>query len=87
MDALAEMFKRWRINDAGYYESGSANVDDTKGDPAHDPKVATHTGDRKKRKVMDTNNKYLQQTLLSNQTLLIITSTIDPQIDDKVTAS
>ena len=33
---------------------------------------------------MDTSNRYLQQKLLSNQTLQIITTTIDPRILDMV---
>ena len=47
--------------------------------------VATHTSDGKK--VTDTSNKHLQQNLLINQTLLIITTPIDPQIDDMVATS
>ena len=83
-DALAETLKWLTINDAGYYESDLANKSDAKGDPASDPKVATNTSDRKKRKVTDTSNRYLQQKLLSNQTLLIITTRIHPRIDGRV---
>ena len=50
-DALSETLKGWTINDAGYYDS---DKNDTKGDPAIHPKVATHTSDGKKRKVTDT---------------------------------
>ena len=49
--ALAEALKGLTINDAGYYESDSANVNDAKGDLASNPKVATHTSDGKKRKL------------------------------------
>ena len=59
------------------------NKNDAKGDPASDPKVATRTSDRKKIKGTDTSNIYLYRKLLSNQTLLIITTTIDPWIDDR----
>ena len=48
------------------------------------PKVATHTCDGKKRKITDTSNVNLQQKLLSNQTLPIITTTIDHPIPDRV---
>ena len=73
------------INDAGYYESDSENANYSKGNPARNPKIDTHTSDGKKGKVTDTRNRDLQQTLLSNQTLPIITTTMDPQIDDGVT--
>ena len=46
-DTLAEMLKGLTINDAGYYESDPANANDTKGDPASDPKVCTHATDGK----------------------------------------
>ena len=36
---------------------------------------------------MDTSNRYLQHKLLSNRTLLIITTTIDPRIDNRVATS
>ena len=58
-------------------------MNDAKGDPASDPKIATHNSDGKKIKVTDTSNKYLQQKLLSNQNLPIITTTIDPRIDNR----
>ena len=60
-DALAETLKGLTINDAGFYESDSANKNDAKGDPASNPKVATHTSKGKKRKVTDTSNGDLQQ--------------------------
>ena len=78
-DALAETLKIFKINDARYYES-EKNV--AKGDPASNPKVATHTSDRKKKS--DTSNGNLKQILLSNRTLPIITITIDPRIPDMV---
>ena len=52
-DALTETFKGLTINKAGYYETGK---NDAKGDPASDPKVATHTSDGKKIKVTDPSN-------------------------------
>ena len=80
-DALAETFKRLTINNAGYYYSDN---NDAKGNPTIDSKVATHTCDRKKRKVTDTSNGILQQKLLINRNFLIITTSIDPQIPDRV---
>ena len=53
MDVLAEILKGLTINDTGYYELDSANENYAKGDPAKDPKVATHTSDGKRRKVTD----------------------------------
>ena len=73
------------INDTRYYDSESANANDSKVDPARNPKIATQTSDGKKGKVTDTRNGDLQQKLLSNQTLPIITITMDPHIDDGVT--
>ena len=83
-DVLAESLKGLTINDAGYYESESANENNAKGDPASDPKVYTHTSDRNKIKVTGTSNGNLQQKLLSNRTLPIITTKIDPPILDRV---
>ena len=82
-DALEEMLKGLTINDAEYYESDSANANDAKGNPSSDPKIATHTSDGKKRKVMDTSNRDLQRKLFSNRTLLIITTTMDPGMGDR----
>ena len=48
-------------------------------------KVATHTIDRNIRNVTD--NVNLQQKMLINRTLLITTTPIDPQIDDRVATS
>ena len=79
LDALSETLKGLTINNVEYYES---DKNDAKGDPSRDPKEDTHTSDGKKRKVTDTSNRNLQQKLLSNWTLLIITTTIDPQIPD-----
>ena len=62
------------INDARYYESESANDNDSK-----------DTSDGKKGKVTDTRHGDLQQKLWSNRTLPIITTTMDPRIDDRVT--
>ena len=83
-DTLAETLKGLTINNAGYYESDSVNANGAKGDPASDPKISNHTSDVNKIKVTDTSNGDLQQKLLSNRTLPIITTTIDPWIDDRV---
>ena len=84
LDALAETLKLLTIKDAGYSESDSASANDATSNQASDPKIATHTSDEKKRKSIDTSNRYLQQKLLRNQTLPIITTMIDPRIDDRV---
>ena len=81
--ALEEMLKGLTINDSEYYESDSANASDAKVNPASYPKIASHTSDGKKRKVMNTSNGDLQQKLLSNRTLPIITTTMDPWIGDR----
>ena len=78
---LAETLKWLTINDSGYYES---DKNDAKGNTESDPKTVTHTRDDKKRKVTDTSNGKLQQKLLINRTLPIITTTIDPHITDMV---
>ena len=59
-------------------------MNDAKGDPASDPETVTHTSDGKKRKVTYTSNRDLQQTLLNNGTLLIVTTTMDPRIDNRI---
>ena len=69
------------INDAGYYNS---DKNDAEGDPASNPKVYTHTSDGKKRKVTDISNENLQQKLIINRILPIITMKIDPRIPDRV---
>ena len=79
LDALAETLKGLTINNAGYYH---LDKNDAEGNPSSNPKVATHTSDRKKIKVTDTSNGNLQQNLLINWTLLIITMTIDLRIPD-----
>ena len=56
--ALVETWKGLKINDARYYES---DKNDAKGDPARYLKVATHTSDEKRIKVIDTSNGILQQ--------------------------
>ena len=42
LDTLSETLKMLTINNAGYYESNSLNVNGAKGDPESDPKIATH---------------------------------------------
>ena len=44
-DALEETLEGLTINNAGYYEPDSVNVNDAKCDPARDLEVATHTSD------------------------------------------
>ena len=66
-DALAEIIIGSTINNAEYNELYSAKKKDAKGHPAIDPKVATHTSNRKKREVREISNGYLQHKLLSNR--------------------
>ena len=80
-DALAETLPGLTINHAGYYNS---EKNDVEGNPEKYLKLATHTSDGKKRKFTDTSNGNLQQKLLINRTLPIITMTIDPRIPDRV---
>ena len=61
LNDLEETLKELTINDDGYYESESSNRNDTRGDPASDPKTVTHTSDRKKINFTDTRNRDLQQ--------------------------
>ena len=81
---LAETLKGLKIKDAGCYESESENANDAKGDSESDPKIDTHTSDVNKRKITDTSNGDLQQKLLINRSLPIITTMLDPWIDDRV---
>ena len=83
LDTLAETLNDLKINNTGYYNS---DKNDGEGDPKSDPKVATHTSDRKKRKVTetDTNNRNYPQKILINRTLLMITTPIDLWIMDGV---
>ena len=80
-DALAETLKVLTINNAGYY---NPDKNDAEGNIASNQKVATHTSYGKKRKVTDNTNINLQQKLLINQNLLIITTIIDPRIPVRV---
>ena len=80
LDVLAETLRGLTINNAGYYH---LYKNDAEADPASNPKVATHTSDEKN-KVTDTTNENLQQKLLINRTLPIITMTIDTRITDRV---
>ena len=59
LDDLAETLKELTINDSGYYVSNSANANESKGDPASDPKTFHHTSDKKKRKVTYTSKGIL----------------------------
>ena len=81
---LTETFKDSTINDAEYYASDSVNANNENGDTEINPKTVTHTSDRKKIKVIDTSNIIMQQKLLSNRTLLVVTTTMYPRIDDMI---
>ena len=81
---VVEILKGLKTNNAGYYESGSANKNDANRDTASNLRTVTHTSDGKKRKVTDTSNVYLQQKLLSKRTLPFVTTTMDTWIDDMI---
>ena len=68
------------INDSEYYHS---EEDDAESDPNSDPKVATHTSDRKKRNITDTNtnNRKSLHKLLINWLLLDIIPVNTPLVD------
>ena len=82
-DDLEYTLKDLTINDTEYYVSNSDTVNDTKGDPASNPKTVTHTSDGKG-KVTDTSNGNLQQKLLNNRTLLVAIPTLNPRIDNRI---
>ena len=84
LDELEETLKDFIINDAEYYVSDSANVNDAKGNPASDLKTFTYTSDGKKINITDISNAIFQQALLSNRTLPIVTTTMDPSINDRI---
>ena len=69
------------INDAGYYNLDKNDAEDNQKSA---PKVDTHTSDEKERKVTETTNRNPPQKLLSNRTLPIITTLIDPWIPDGI---
>ena len=83
-DDLAETLNYLTINDSEYYISDSVNANNEKGDPASNPKTVTHTSGGNKRKVENTSNETLQQKLLSNRTLPVVTTTMDPRIDNRI---
>ena len=59
-------------------------MNDAKCNPASKPKIVTHTSDSKNRKVTDTSNGDLQQTLLINRTFPIVTTTMYSRMDDRI---
>ena len=88
-DMLAETLKVLTldstINDSAYCHS---DENDAEINSKSDLLVATHTSDRKKRKVTntDTTNKNSQQILWINQTLPIVMPPIDLMVSDGVAA-
>ena len=83
LDDMAETLNDLTIKNTAYHVSDSANADDANGNPASDPKTVTHASDGKK-KLADASNGILQKTLLSNQTLTIVTMIMDPRMDDMI---
>ena len=73
------------INDSACYNS---DEDDAESDQKRDSLVATHTSDRKKRKVTDadTTNINSPQKILIKRTLPMIIPPIDPWVEDGVEA-
>ena len=78
LDALAETLKELQSMTLYIINQTQKNLNDAKDDPARNPRVATCTSDGTKRKVTDTSNRDLQQELLINRILPIITTMIDP---------
>ena len=74
------------INSSEYYNSYK---DDAESDAQINQLVATHTSNRNKRKVTDTDtsNENSQQKLLIKRTIPVIIQSIDPPIADGVAAS
>ena len=94
LDVLSETLKVLTIDstikNSVYYNSDKHDAEGNRNDAERDPKsyplVSTHTSDKKKRKVTDTDttNESSQQKLLINWTLPMIIPTIDPRIADGV---
>ena len=61
-NALAETLKGLTINNAGYYNS---DENDSESDPASDPKVVTHTSERKKGKLLTLATEICNKNYLS----------------------
>ena len=59
LDELKETLKYLKINDAEYYAPDSENANDTKNNPASDPKTVTNTSEGNKIKFTDTSNVIL----------------------------
>ena len=83
MDELIDTLKDLKINNAGYYSSNSATVNDAKGNPTSNPKTVTHTSDRKGN-FTDTSNGILQQKIPSNRALHVVVPRMDHRIDDRI---
>ena len=83
LENLEETLKELTINDAEYYVSNSVNANDTKGEPAGNPKTFTHTIDVEG-KVTDTSNGILQHKLLSKRTLPVVVLTMNPSIENRI---
>ena len=58
LDGLVDAVKDLTINDAKYYKSDAATVNDTQGDHTCDPKTITRTSNGNE-KVMHTSNRIL----------------------------
>ena len=93
LDILAEIVKGFKgltlhskINNSGYNNS---DKDDAESDQKSDQLVATHTSDRKKIKITDTNTTNINclQKILINQTIPFIIPPTDPPITNGVAAS
>ena len=80
---MAEILNDLTINGNICYVSNSANGNDEKGDTERYPKTVTHNSDRNG-KVTDTRNGIFQQKSLSNRTLLVVVSKMDPRIDYRI---
>ena len=69
-DELVDAVNNFTIKDTKYYESNTATGSDTQGDLTLNPEIVTHTS-----------NNNVEQKVLSNRTILVLTLTMNPVID------
>ena len=76
---MVDVVKNLKINDDGYYESNSATTSDEQGDLTRNPDTFTCTNNGNET-VTHTSNRYFEQTILGNQTILVVSPTMNPRI-------
>ena len=82
-DELVDILNYLTINEAKYYESDTAIASDSQGDPTHDPETVTHNSNRNE-KVTHTSNRSFGHKLLSDRTIPVVVTKIDPSIDQRI---